>query len=265
MTCRHPLTRASLGRALGRQISRGLAPTLMAAGVLAAGLLPTGLLNPQPAHAIPEAEAIKKLDVIPVFVLTDDKGVPLPIPRDKSLVLPLYLESAKANEQLAMLRKSNPNLKVQVVAVPLNVMNTKVAELNKQLKDKTKPLVAPVVGNDGDRKQAVSLLKAQGLSEKQINEGLNIPVFFTKPFLSIQTPDGPRGVFYLSYQELQNSLAKLPAADRDKLKPQVADLTAVLREIIKSPQDSYVIFPTPEYFRLVQENKGKPAAKPPAN
>ena len=254
------MTRASLLHAFGRQITRGWVSTLTAAGIVGAGLLSTGLLSAQPALAIPEADAIKKLDVIPVFVLTDDKGVPLPIPREKNLVLPLYLESAKANQQLAELRKGNPGLKVQVVAVPLNVMNTKVAELNKQLKDKTKPLVAPVIGNENDRQQAVALLKAQGLTEQQINEGLSIPVFFTKPFLSIKTPDGPRGVFYLSYQELQNSLAKLPAADREKLKPQVADLTAVLREIIKAPQDNYVIFPTPEYFRLVQENQSKPAA-----
>ena len=259
------MTRASLGRALGRQITRGWISTLVAAGVLGAALVPVGLLGAEPAQAIPEAEAIKKLDVIPVFVLTDDKGVPLPIPREKNLVLPLYLESAKANQQLAELRKGNPSLKAQVVAIPLNVMNTKVAELNKQLKDKTKPLVAPVVGNDGDRQQAVAILKSQGLTDKQINEGLNIPVFFTKPFLSIKTPDGPRGVFYLSYQELQNSLAKLPATDRDKLKPQVADLTAVLREIIKAPQDSYVIFPTPEYFRLVQETQAKQGNKPAAN
>ena len=126
-------------------------------------------------------------------------------------------------------------------------------------------LVAPVVGNDADRQQAIALLKAQGLTDKQINEGLNIPVFFTKPFLTVTTPEGPRGVFYLSYETLQNSLAKLPAGDRDKLKPQVADLTAVLREIIKSPQDNYVIFPTPEYFRLVQENQAKQGSKPATN
>ena len=254
MTCRRDASLRSQGRRGGRR---------WVSNLCAAGLLAGSLVCAPQARAIPEAEAIKKLDVIPVFVITDDKGVPLPIPRDKNLVLPLYLESAKANQQLEALRKGNPGIKVAVVAVPLNVMNVKVAELNKQLKDKSKPLVAPVIVNDGDRQQAVTLLKAQGLTEKQINEGLSVPVFFTKPFLSLKTPNGPRGVFYLSYQELQNSLAKLPAADRDKLKPQVADLTAVLREIIKVPEDSYVIFPTPEYFRLVQENaskQGKPAA-----
>jgi len=227
-------------------------------------------LLPAPAQAIPEADAIKKLQVVPVFVLTDSNGVPLPIPRDKELVLiprdkelvlPLYLESAKANEQLAALNKSNPSLKAGVVALPLNVMNEKVTELNKQLKDKSKPLVAPIVGNDGDRTQAVKILKEQGLTEQQIREGLNVPVFFTKPFLTIKTPEGPRGVFFFSYENLENALSKLPPAERQKLKPQVADLTAVLREIINAPNDSFTIFPTPEYFRLVKENqaKGKPA------
>jgi len=201
------------------------------------------------------------VQVVPVFVITDSNGVPLPIPRDKDLVLPLYLESAKANAQLAALNKSNPSLKAGVVAVPLNVMNEKVVELNKQLKDKSKTLVAPIVGNDGDRTQAVKILKEQGLTEQQIREGLNVPVFFTKPFLTITTADGPRGVFFFSYENLENALSKLPPADRQKLKPQVADLTAVLREIINAPKDSFTIFPTPEYFRLVKETqaKGKPA------
>jgi hypothetical protein len=141
-------------------------------------------------------------------------------------------------------------------------MNEKVAELNKQLKDKRTPLLAPVVVNQEDRHQAVKLLKAQGLSDQQITEALGVPVFFTKPFLTITTPEGPRGVFFLSYEQLQNSLSKV--SERDKIKPQVADLSAVMREIIKAKDDNYVIFPTPDYFRLVQEAQSKggaPAAK----
>ncbi|MFZ9464237.1 MAG: hypothetical protein ACO262_11580, partial [Vulcanococcus sp.] len=65
----------------------------------------------------------------------------------------------------------------------------------------------------------------------------------------------------------QAGIDKLPAADRDKLKPQVADISAVLREIIKAKDDKFVIYPTTEYFRLVQETqakqgKGTPPAKP---
>jgi hypothetical protein len=208
-----------------------------------------------PAQAIPVADAVRKLEVIPVFVLTDPKGIPLPIPKEKALLLPLYLEKAKADAELAALLKANPQLKATVMAIPLNVMNERVVDLNKQLKDKSKPLVAPVLGNPADRQQAVKLLKAQGLTEQQINEGLSVPVFFTKPFLTLSTPQGPRGVFFFSYRDLQNGLAKVP--DSAKLQPQVADLTAVLREIIKAKDDSYLIFPTVEYFRLVQ----KPASR----
>jgi hypothetical protein len=234
---------------------RSLGRSACAAGLIGGAALASLLGSTPAALAIPEADAIKKLQVVPVFVLTDGKGMPLPVPQEKNLVLPLFLESAKANQQLALLQKSNPELKAQVVAIPLNVMNAKVTELNQQLKDKSKPLVAPIIVNDGDRQQAVALLKGQGLTEKQINEGLNVPVFFTKPFLTVTTPEGPRGVFYFSYETLQNSLAKLPDADRGKLKPQVADLTAVLREIIKAKDDNYIFFPTPEYFRLVQQNQ----------
>jgi hypothetical protein len=229
--------------------------------LMGAGLLGAAVLGGASAFAIPEAAAIKKLEVIPVFVITDEKGVPLPIPKDNTLILPLYLERSKAQSELAGIQKNNPKLKAGVVGIPLNVMNDKVLELNKQLKDKSKKLVAPVVVNPSDRQEAIKLLKAQGLTDQQINEGLSVPVFFTKPFLTVQTPEGPRGVFFFSYAELQKGLAKVP--NRDQLKPQVADLSAVLREIIKAKDDSYVIFPTPDYFRLVQENQGKgtPAAK----
>ena len=64
----------------------------------------------------------------------------------------------------------------------------------------------------------------------------------------------------MGWHEWLSRLAKLPAGDRDKLKPQVADLTAVLREIIKAKDDSYIFFPTPEYFRLVQQNQNQSGA-----
>lgn len=207
--------------------------------------------------AIPESEAIKKLNVIPVFVVTDSRGVPLPIPQENQLVLPLYLERAEANRQLEALRRSNPSIRADIVAVPLDKMNEKVFELNGQLKDKSKPLVAPIVAYSGDRSIAESILREQGLSASQIKEGLNVPVFFTKPFLTIKTPSGAKGTFFMSYGDLQKALAKLPLDERRKLKPQTADLSAVLREIIKEPEDSFAIFPTPAYFSLIRENKNK--------
>ena len=220
------------------------------------------VLAPAPLLAIPEADALKKLAVIPVFVLTNDQGVPLPIPKDKLLILPLYLDRSQADREVANFNKSNTQIKARVLPIPLNVANEKAEELNKQLKD-GRSLVAPVVGREQDRQQAIAILKKQGLSDKQIQEGLNTPVFFTKPFLTINTPQGPRGVFFFRFEDLQKALANVP--DAKKLEPQAADLTAVMREIIKAKDDVFVFFPTPEYFQLVQEQeKANPGSKPSA-
>ena len=215
-----------------------------------------------PVQAITEADALKKLAVVPVFVLTDSKGVPLPIAKDKTLVLPLYLERAKAEAELAILQKANPSLLAKLVAIPLNDMSTKVKQLQLQLKDKGRTLVAPVISSPADRQQAGLMLKQQGFSDKKIQEGLAVPVFFTKPFLSLAgtepagkatAPAIPKLMFFMSYASLQAAIAKVPPAKRASLEPQVADLSAVLRQIIQSPQDRYVIFPTADYFQLVQK------------
>jgi len=123
--------------------------------------------------------------------------------------------------------------------------------------------VAPVISREQDRQQAVAILKKQGLTDKQIQDGLNTPVFFTKPFLTINTPQGQRGVFFFRYDDLQKALAGTP--DASKLETQAADLTAALREIIKAKDDVFVFFPTPEYFTLVQQQqKAAPASTPAA-
>ncbi|MFM7314790.1 MAG: hypothetical protein ACKO0M_16785, partial [Cyanobium sp.] len=61
MTCRLTETHASLGRAIRRRVLRGWAASLVAAGAFGAALAPGALIQPPPAHAIPEADAIKKL------------------------------------------------------------------------------------------------------------------------------------------------------------------------------------------------------------
>ena len=150
-------------------------------------------------------------------------------------------------------------------------MTAKVKQLQLQLKDKSRTLVAPVISSPADRQQAVLMLKQQGLSDKQIQEGLAVPVFFTKPFLSLAGPQPaskataaaePKLMFFMGYASLQAAIAKVPPAKRAGLEPQVADLSAVLRQIIQSPQDRYVIFPTADYFLLVQKQQQQNQQRP---
>ncbi len=203
-------------------------------------------------RAIPQAEALKKLSVIPVFVLADPQGTPLPIPRGNTLYLPLYLERVKAEQELAAFLKTNPTVKAGVLPLPLNVATERAAALNKTLKGKT--LVTPVVSAVKDMDQARQILRQQGLDEKTIREGLEVPVFFTTPLITTRTPNGNRGLFFFDYASLQRALASIP--DREKLKVQAADLSAVLDQIIKQKEDRFAFFPTPEYFRLVEQQSG---------
>jgi hypothetical protein len=221
------------------------------AWLLAAVVTPP-LLVVTAAKAIPDADAFKKLRVIPVFIITDPKGVPMPIPRAESLVLPLYLDSMRANQELKALNKSNPSVKAIITPVSLDVMNEKVVELNKMLKDKSKPLVAPIMIDEADRQHAFRLLKDEGLTHQQIDQGMSVPVFFTKPFITLNMAEGRKGVFFFSYDQLQRAISQTPEEERRSLKPLVADLSVVIQEIIKDPKDNFVIYPTSEYFRLMK-------------
>ncbi|CAK6697460.1 hypothetical protein BBFGKLBO_02258 [Synechococcus sp. CBW1107] len=212
-----------------------------------AGLV--GLLQPPSALAIPEKEAMKKLAVIPVFVLTDAKGIPLPLQREKALVLPLYLDRGKAEQELAAFVKANPTIKAGVLPMPMNVALERVQELNKSLKDRK--LLSPVIPTPSDLSQARSLLGKQGIDQKTIQEGLSVPVFFTKPLITVKTPQGERGLFFFDYASLQKAMASIP--DRNKLTVQAADLSAVMDQIVKQAKDTYAFYPTPEYFRLVEQ------------
>jgi hypothetical protein len=228
-----------------------------------AGLSFSSPLTSAPASAIPQAEAMKKLEVIPVFVLTDTKGIPLPLQRDKALVLPMYLERAKANQELAAFQKANPTVKAGVLPMPLNVALERIQDLNKNLKDRK--LLSPVIPAPADLVQARTLLSKQGLDEKTIREGLSVPVFFTKPLITTKTPQGERGLFFFDYASLQKAMASIP--DRSKLTIQAADLSAVMDQIVKQKNDLYAFYPTTEYFRLVQERSKpsgtRPTATPP--
>ena len=226
-----------------------------AIAVAALASLPVSMAS-APALAIPEEAAIKKLAVIPVFLLTSEQGIPLPIPRGDNLILPMFLQKDRANQELATFEKANPNAKAKVSAIPMNVANDKVNEMNIKLKDKGKQIVSPIVGSATDMNQAVSILEKQGVSKEDIQKGLSVPVFFHKPFLTIKTPEGSRGVFFMTYKDATTAASKVQGT-----KPEIlaVDLTNALAQIIDEKEDRFVFYPTAAFFALMKE---QPAAKP---
>ena len=226
-----------------------------ALAVAAVASLPISIAS-APALAIPEEAAMKKLAVIPVFLLTSEQGIPLPIPKGDNLILPMFLQKERANQELTTFEKANPNAKAKVSAIPMNLANEKVNEMNIKLKDKGKQIVSPIVGSAEDMNQAVAILQKQGVSKEDIQKGLSVPVFFHKPFLTIKTPEGSRGVFFMTYKDAQAATTKVQGA-----KPEImaVDLTNALAQIIDEKKDQFVFYPTKAFFALM---KDQPAAKP---
>jgi hypothetical protein len=229
------------------------AGAVLASAVLASAGTCLALVVP-PARAIPEAEVMAKLGVIPVFVITNAEGVPLPIPRDKTMILPLFLDRSRAESERSKLASRNPQLQTRLLPLPMNQANEKVLAMRQKLKTGL-TLEAPIIPLASDLEQGGVILRQQGLTAKQVKDGLNIPVFFTKPFIVLPTPGGKRGVFFFSYGQMQEALASLP--NRSTLVPQVADLTAVVHVMLEAAQDQWIFYPTREYFRLVKEQQAE--------
>ncbi len=208
------------------------------------------------AKAIPEQEALEKLSVIPVHLLVDAKGVPLPIPHKTTLLLPLYLDRQRAQGELQRIRSSHPDLPVQLATLPLSQANAVVAGLKKDVKPGY-VLSAPVVPRRQDLEQATVLLRQKGLSDSQIKQGLTVPIFYTRPFLTSQTPDGERGLLFLSYDDLKQALSSQPSPPR---RVEAADITAILHRLMQTPQDLFVFLP-PRASR--GKTNGPPVPPPP--
>jgi len=211
------------------------------------------------ARAIPEAEALEKLRVIPVHLLVDAKGVPFPIPRNQSLLLPLYLDRQRAVAELRQVRTRYPSLRVELATLPLSEANGIVAGLKKDLKPGY-TLSAPVVPRRQDLDMAATLLRQQGLADRQIRQGLTVPVFYARPFLTTSTPQGERGLLFLSYEDLRNALARQSGSPARRV--EVADITAVLRRLTRTPQDLFV-FHAPQAGGASKRERQAPPPPPP--
>ncbi|MEB3352436.1 MAG: Tic22 family protein [Cyanobacteriota bacterium] len=219
-----------------------------------------------PARALPEAEAINKLAVVPVFMLVNAKGVPVPkvLKDDKLLLVYLFMERSRAEAELQKVLQAQPGGDVRVMPIPLNVANERIVAINKVLNDGNR-MLGPVVPREADMAAARTILRNLGRTDEEIKEGLAVPVFFTKPYLEVNTPEGPRAVFFLTHADLQKALAGAPA--NRQLAPQAADISFAIQQIMQTKQDSFVFYPPPDYFRLVQEEQARQkggAATPPA-
>jgi hypothetical protein len=215
-----------------------------------------------PVQALTEEQIKKTLDSVPVYLITNDKGLPLSrtIPGQNgqkgTSVTGVYMSRQEALAFIQELRKvknKDPKLeemskKLQVTAVPLGVIYQQL----QQSKNQENRLLFAFKPVDQEIKGALELLKASG---QKVDQFKSVPVFAVrfapdKGYVPIQMGTNKQQMIplFLSKKDAQGLLSqvkpKFPKADI-----QVIDVDGVIKTL-KDKNDSWlnqvVLVPSPE-------------------
>ncbi len=258
--------------------------TLGVSGVLAFSPV-LGLISSssQPAYAMTEAQVLERLNGIPVFAITDDKGAPLlgaipqqpNRPQEAKQILLFFLSPDDAQNLLNQLKTSNPQVasKAKVSILSMN----QAYQAIKANKDKT--VAFEFVPSKASLESARAIVKAQGKTDKDVPP---VPVFFAtsgtgnqQGLLTIEA-DGKQTVpFFFDQRDLQSLLDRAkqqqPNLAKDA-KIQVTSLFVVLDNMIakdnkKNPEaERFQFVPSRTAFEYVMRNNpsSRPATPAPA-
>ncbi len=167
-------------------------------GLVVSTLLPPSLIQPRPALALPQEEIFQLLRGIPVFVLVDDKNVPLGGQVDEKTVFTnIFMSKQNAEEFLIQFQKEKPEIgdKYKVELISLGAIY-QVAQKNSNESQRlalqyipTKAEVEaakPILSREGkEYKGGVPLYLAKGGPEQNYltieqNGETIVPIFFEK-------------------------------------------------------------------------------------
>lgn len=245
-------------------------------GLAGGGFISTSLLRQTPAIAIPEAEALKRLENIPTFWVTDEKGQPLlaPVPdaKDKSKTIqiaPFFLSHTRAQSEVDALKSKGKNAKIALI--PL----TNAFEIGKQNEDKKDKVLFPVIPAADQVEVTLTTLKADGQDVKEFN---SIPLFIgvagkeKKPITVVKKETGkPIVPLFLHQQDAKAFVAEFQKTDQKSgptAKVQVSSLSYMLGNLLKAkPEEAAQIefVPATESIKyVIQRQKEQGATTPPA-
>lgn len=235
-----------------------------------------------PALAISETEITQKLNEVPVFLVTNQEGVPLSRPLEKpkndqtagGAVTGVYMSQQEAQAFVQQLQQSKPKDpkkakmfdSLQVTPVPLGL-------IYKQLQDsKNKPnrLVFAFKPVEREVQGAMKLLRSKGQKVEQIR---SVPLFLVrfaqdKGYVSIKPKTGNEEFIplFLSKKDAEGLLQQV------KPKYPKADIHVVdVDNVIKTLQDKndkwleqVVFWPSPEARQFIQKLPQKKVPAPSA-
>ncbi|BAY17261.1 hypothetical protein NIES2109_14210 [Nostoc sp. HK-01] len=256
-------------------------------GLIGSTLLGTVFVGNLPVLALSEQQIKEKLDSVPVYLITNDKGLPLsrPLPEGQNgqklggSVTGVYLSRQEAQAFIKQLQSTNKDPKMadivkslQVTAVPLGIIYQQL----QQTKNQPNRLVFAFKPVEQDVKGALELLNQSG---QKIDQFRSVPIFAVRfapdqGYVPIKLTNDKEQVvpLFVSKQDAQGLLnqvkPKYPKADI-----QVIDIDGVIKTLQDKNEDwlkQVVLVPSQEsreYIRTLPKdsatgNNRQPAAKP---
>ncbi|MCY4054950.1 MAG: hypothetical protein OXF67_03600 [Cyanobacteria bacterium MAG CAR4_bin_6] len=240
-----------------------------------AGLLTLGL-GAMPALAIPEADAIRKLEAVAVHVVVngegglifhtydymavDGEGRPVfPFYQQfNQLALPMFMTAEQARQaQETLEREGRPDAEgSRVVALPLNSALEQSERLVQEIKarDESQSLITPLVPAMADWRKAEQILRAERHSRQEIAQTLKVPIFFTIPPITITPPgtEEAKIALFFNYSQLQEAKQAVPDFDGQD---RVWDLRKALNVLVQDEEDRYFFVPTVDLIQSVQDQQ----------
>lgn len=213
-------------------------------------------IGAMPALAIPEAEALKKLEVVAVYVVVSAEGQPAFVVDQESpdqLVLPMFMKAERAQQEQETLATGSNTEGSRVVPLPLNIAFERNKKLVQEIRaqDESKSLVTLLVPAQEDFEKAEEILLAEGIAQDEIATNLRVPVFFTDPPISITLPgtDEAKIALFFNYSQLQQAKQAVPDFEGED---RVVDWLQAINIVIQNEEDRYFFFPTEDAIRTIQ-------------
>lgn len=228
------------------------------------------------AEALTEAQAFERLNSIPVFTITDDKGNPL-LGSQKSggnqqQILLFFLNPDDAKSMLSQIKSTNPDLggKAQVI---VRSMNEAIQVIKK---NDDKKIAFQIVPSKSSIDSARSILSAQG---KPVDKLPNLPVFFAtggkdkeQGLLTIEQNGKQLVPFFFDQTDLQTMIDRAKQQQPNvatETKIQVTSLLQVIDSMVtkdnKANPDAerFTFIPSKAAFKYILENQPKDAQSSP--
>jgi nickel transport protein len=188
------------------------------------------MLGNTPAIAIPEGEVVKRLEGVPVFAITNEKGAPIlasvPNQKDGSQIATFFVSHQDAQAAVDKIKKSNSNVGKSARVVPVSLRQA--YELARDTKkNKQEKIAFQFLPTQQQVNSAVSLLKQKGKEVKQFN---GVPLFYAsggsgkdKGLLTVSQNNKQMIPFFFNQQDLKAML--------DQLKKENSKLSATQVEV----------------------------------